>query len=600
MNGDYSNVPTHVQHLSDLFEDRYSFETGVEVKRCSDSPLEELKGKNPERLELQKSFSSLKGFHLSKKNLLQTAVTLRELHSKGSNVSGGMKVKEDHIGFSLAPVKDYSVSIPTYETNDTPKFTLVNRYFRNSLFNGSSYKQEGKTIEIKDACSSCWDRTDHEIPSWRLTETETKESIFYAGRPDTEQRAKIQGIDIFLNELRTGECKGFFPSEDQTIELHYVVDSLTNPTDGLSEWRKKLGAGQALDERKSLEWEMEALKKLRSSKEPIEIEYEGKNYSILLRPMHTHNTVSCMGTFNTFNDTGKALENSINSDSYTQLRALFEKRKGTFNKNLEAFGNEIVARLGDGKNSTSVPVHIRLAMVDMLAKILEVPIVHHCKSVVDRTSGAGAVSVANQIVYEDLKSPKPQFEGKFEEIVSSEKYKNLFHKGLQSQLSVSADLRSAVDPSGELNTKRVLPGFMWHSEPEVQAHGFIPLIPEAGLKQFSLIQKIKNYAKQCFILLIELVFFPITYWLLGLPFVKPTWIKLDKVLNLESNLLSEGGTRPLLEGPANKRFKEDLKKGKEDAKKTLKAKADPLINQLSQKGREAIYGKEPRELELVK
>ena len=493
MSGDYSNLPTQDQHLSDLFKDRYSFETGVVVERCSDSPLEEIKGKNPERNKLQKSFSSYNGHHSSKKNLLQTAVTLREVYSEGSNVSGGMKVKEDHFGFSLAPVKDYSVSIPTDETNDTPKFTLVNRYFRNSLFNGSSYEQEGKTIEIKDACSSCWDRTDHEIPSWRLTETIEGKSIFYAGRPDTEQRAKIQGIDIFLNELRTGECKGFFPSKDQTIELHYVVDSLTNPTDGLSGWRKKLGAGQALDERKSLEWEMDALKKLRSSNEPIEIEYEGIKYSILLRPMHTHNTVSCMGTYNTFNDTGKALENSINSDSYTQLKALFEKRKGTLNENLEAIGDQIVARLGDGKNSTSVPVHIRLAMVDMLAKILEVPIVHHCKSVVDRTSGAGAVSVANQIVYEDLKS-QTQFKGNFEEIVSSEKYKNLFHKGLQSQLSVSADLRSAVDPSGELNTKRVLPGFMWHWEPEVQAHGFIPLIPEAGLKQFSLIQKIKNYA----------------------------------------------------------------------------------------------------------
>jgi len=595
MIGDYSNLPTHVQHLSDLFRDRYSFENGVLVERCTDSPLDELKGINPERNKLQQLFSRLNETHETKEKLLQTAVTLREQHSTGSNVSGGMKIKKEHIGFSLAPVNDYSVSIPTEKTNGQPKFTLFNRYFRNSLFNGSSYVQEGKTIEIKNACSSCWDRTDHEIPSWRLTETETKESIFYAGRPDTEQRAKIQGIDIFLNELRTGKNKGFNHLENQTIELHYVVDSLTNPTDGLSEWRKKLGAGQALDERKSLEWEMEALKNLRSSNEPIEIVYEGTKYSILLRPMHTHNTVSCMGTYNTFNDTGKALENSINSDSYTQLKALFEKRKGTFNKNLEAIGDEIVAKLGDGKNSTSVPVHIRLAMVDMLAKILEVPIVHHCKSVVDRTSGAGAVSVANQIVYEDLISQTPQFTGKFEDIVSSEKYKNLFHKGLQSQLSVSADLRSAVDPLGELNTKRVLPGFMWHWEPEVQAHGFIPLIPEAGLKQFSLIQKIENYAKQCFILLIQLVFFPITKWL-ELPFVKPTWIKLDKVLNLESDLLSEGGTRPLLEGPANKRFKEDLKKGIKDAQMTLKAKADPLKKQLSQKGRKAIYGEEAKDV----
>ncbi len=539
------------------------------------------------RQELFEKFSSVRKVHFASKKAFLDQISSKRLEISGdSNVSGGMKIKKKHIGFSLAPVKDYKATIPTQ--NDSA-FTLTNRYFRNSLFNGSSYVQEGKTITIKDACSSCWDRTDHEIPSWRVTETEKGKSIFYAGRPDTQERAKIQGVDIFLNEIRTGQSKGFKPLENGTIEVHYVVNSLTNPTEGLSKWREKLGAGQSLDERKSLKWEKDSLKALRDSNEPISVTYNGQNYQILLRPMHTHHTVSCMGTYNTLGDKGRKLENTINTDSYSQLKNLFIQRKGTFSRQIETIGDEIVQRLGDGKNSTSVPVHIRLAMVDMLGKILEVPIVHHCKSVVDRTSGGGAVSVANQIVYEDLLHDNPTFVGTFEQIIASDCYKNLFLKGLQSQYSVSADLRSAVDPNGELNTKRVLPGFMWHSLPEVQAHGFIPLIPEAGLKNFSMIRKVANYFMQWIVCILQCTIFLVPTLWLGLPIIKPTWIKLDKVLDLESDLLSEGGTRPLLEGPANESVKKLLKKGADEGKKLLKGKALPLIDQLSDKAREALF-----------
>lgn len=570
---------------SDVFEKRYQFSTGVRVSRLEDSFLQERAKLNPirqalhKRLDLNKSFKTAKEFY-------DYAVSQRKLHSIGNNTTGGLEIKKDHIGFSLAPVQDYEATIPTEKEG----FTIENRYFRNSPFNGAKFQDEdGRTVCIKNANSSPWDRTEFDLQSERLTQKKDGTSIFYAGRPDTLERAKLLGIDMFLNELATGKRKGVVEMGEK-FEFHYIVDSLTNPTAGLSKWRQLPLAPQALDERASLKWEQEALNELYKSNEPLEVEFEGKKHQVLLRPMHVHNTVSCLGTYQFFNDKGRELENSINEASYQKLINFYKKLEN-LPPRLKNFGDEIVEILGSAKKSTDIEVHRRVAMIDMLAKICNLPIAHHCKSVVDRTSGAASVSIVNQLV----------FDGKFlssissfDQILKNNEYKEYYLKAKQTQLSVSGDLRTAVDPSGRLNCKRLLPAFMWRSSPDDQAHGFLPLLPDRALKEFTVAQRIINFAKQILLFLIS----PLTY-LVGLPIIKPTWIKHNKAFDLESFALSENGTRPLLEGPHNKRLKDSLTSSTIFGKKrrtlnefnidVVRKKAWPLFDLLSLKEQKELY-----------
>jgi hypothetical protein len=575
---------------SDVFENRYKFSTGVRVSRLDDSFLQERAKLNPirqdlhKRLDLNKSFKTAKEFY-------DHAVSQRKHLSIGNNTTGGLEIKKDHIGFSLAPVQDYEATIPTKEEG----FTIENRYFRNSPFNGAKFKDEdGQIISIKDANSSPWDRTEFDLQSERLTQKKDRTSIFYAGRPDTLERAELLGIDMFLNELAT-QKRGVVKNGDK-IEFHYIVDSLTNPTAGLSKWRQRIPlAPQALDERASLKWEQEALKKLYASDEPLEVDFKGTKYQVLLRPMHVHNTVSCLGTYQFFNDKGRELENSINEASYENLINYY-KNLENLPQRQKNFGDEIVKILESAKKkSTDIEVHRRVAMIDMLAKICNLPIAHHCKSVVDRTSGAASVSIVNQLVFDEkfLSSISS-----FDEILKNEEYKEYYLRAMQTQLSVSGDLRTAVDPSGRLNCKRLLPAFMWRSSPDTQAHGFLPLLPDRALKEFTVAQRIINFAKQIFAFLIS----PLTYCLLGLPVIKPTWIKHNKAFDLESAALSENGTRPLLEGPHNKRLKDSLtsstifgKKKKAlndfniDVIDVVRKKAWPLFSLLSLKEQKELY-----------
>jgi hypothetical protein len=571
---------------SDVFEKRYQFSTGVKVSRFEDSFLQERAMLNPirqalhKRLDLKKSFGTAKEFY-------DHTVLQRKLHSIGNNTTGGLEIKKDHIGFSLAPVQDYEATIPTEEEEG---FTIENRYFRNSPFNGAKFTDEdGQAVCIKNANSSPWDRTEFDLQSERLTQKKDGTSIFYAGRPDTLERAKLLGIDMFLNELATKKRKGVVDKGD-TIEFHYIVDSLTNPTAGLSKWRQLPLAPQALDERASLKWEQEALNKLYASNEPLEVDFEGKKYQVLLRPMHVHNTVSCLGTYQFFNDKGRELENSINEASYHKLINYYKELKN-LPPRLKNFGDEIVQILESAKKSTDIEVHRRVAMIDMLAKICNLPIAHHCKSVVDRTSGAASVSIVNQLVYDEkFLSSIPSFD----QILKDNEYKEYYLKAMQTQLSVSGDLRTAVDPSGRLNCKRLLPAFMWRSSPDTQAHGFLPLLPDRALKEFTVAQRIINFAKQIFLFLIS----PLTC-LVGLPVIKPTWIKHNKAFDLESDALSEKGTRPLLEGPHNKRLKDSLTSSTIFGKKrrtlndfnidVVRKKAWPLFNLLSLKEQKELY-----------
>jgi hypothetical protein len=544
---------------ADLFKRGYSFTTGVETKIVSQesdhSAEPHLDADTMASLETRAEFAN---------GILQERL---EKQKNDPKAFGGLKPKIGHIPFSLQ--KAPGIRQSTIPTPSNGNFSILVRLFNHlNKLNGRSFKDEqGLTHTVRDAPPSCWDRTapDDAVPGARVVEAEGGDSIFYGGRPDLKERAVILGKEIFKNEFNqeTNTGKGIKRNEDGTYELHYLVGSVTNTLPGLSEWRKYVpGAGQALDERDSLQLEVQTLNDLYNSKDPIEIEIGGEKRKVFLKPMHTHCMVSCFSFYKFFKNSGQDLENKINSTGYQQLIAYYNSMDKTHvTDQQQAWATEIIERLQSQKESTAIAPHLRLAMVDMLAQICKVPVVLHCKSVVDRTSGAGAVSIANRMVLDGKMNVT--LGQKFADIIKEDQYKENFVKGLQAQLSTSSDLRSAVNLDGSMNTDRVLPGYEWHEGVDSVAFTFAEFIPKDGLKLITTMQKVKNYAIQLFVFTITLLAYSIGVGsLLKLPIVRPTWLKPTHTFDHESKVLSENGTRPLLVGPHHRRMKTALKKAK--------------------------------------
>jgi hypothetical protein len=540
---------------ADLFKRDYSFGTGVKTQIVS-----------------QESDHSASP-HLDGGSLKTRAEFVKEIYQarlakteKDPKAFGGLKPKIGHILFSLQKAPGIRQSTIPASKGD---FSIWVRLFNHlNKLNGQSFKDEQDLPHtVRDASPSCWDRTapDDAVPGARVVEAEGGDSIFYGGRPDLKERAEILGKEIFKNEWTSGKKKGIKDNRDGTYELTYLVGSLTNTLPGLSEWRKYVpGAGQALDERDSLQLEVKTLKELYERSEPIEIYIDGAKRKVFLKPMHTHCMVSCFSFYKFFKNSGQDLENQINSMGYQQLIAYYNsmvKDEAQVTPQQKAWADEIIETLNPKKESTAIAPHLRLAMVDMLAQICKLPVVLHCKSVVDRTSGAGAVSIANRMVL-DGKMTGTEHK-KFADIIQENQYKENFVKALQAQLSTSSDLRSAVNLDGSMNTDRVLPGYEWHEGVDSVAFTFAEFIPKDGLKLITTMQKVKNYAIQLFVFTITLLAYCIGVGqLLKLPIVRPTWLKPTHTFDHESKVLSEDGTRPLLVGPHHRRMKTALKKAK--------------------------------------
>jgi hypothetical protein len=577
---------------ADLFKQEYSFTTGVKTQIVS----QESDHSAEPHLD-EKTMASLKKRAEFVKEIYQARLAETE---KDPKAFGGLKPEIGHILFSLQ--KAPGIRQSTIPTLSNGNFSIWVRLFNHlNKLNGQSFKDEqGLTHTVRDASPSCWDRTapDDAVPGARVVEAENKDSIFYGGRPDSEKRAVILGEEIFKNEWTSGKKKGIKDNGDGTYELTYLVGSLTNTLPGLSEWRKYVpGAGQALDERDSLQLEVKTLNNLRQNSEPIKIVIDGREYKVRLKPMHTHCMVSCFSFYKFFKNSGQDLENKINSTGYQQLIAYYnsmDKDKAQVTPQQKAWADEIIKTLKSEEESTAIAPHLRLAMVDMLAQICKLPVVLHCKSVVDRTSGAGAVSIANRMVLDGkMNGTEDQ---KFADIIKENQYKQNFVKALQAQLSTSSDLRSAVNLDGSINTDRVLPGYEWHEGVDTVAFTFAEFIPKGGLKPITTMQKVKNFAIQLFVFTITLLAYCIGVGkLLKLPLVRPTWLKPTQTFDHESYVLSEDGTRPLLVGPHHRRMKEALKKEKKSGK------LDPsTLEVMQQKAILQGHGFSPKEIARLK
>lgn len=545
------------QRQAEMFSPNgFSFD-GVQIKRLLDKPKSNL---NPKRKALNYRMGRDMRFE-SRSLMFDSIMKGRNLRVKDDpNVCGKLKIKKEDAIFSEHSVNDFESTINELrsDNHNSSEFAYDTRYFYNSELNGLSYTEDGKKVTVDSCVCSPWDRSGLDLHSARLSETKDKKSIFYAGRPDTDKRLELQGIDIFLNELETKHRKGFVHRENGVIELHYIIDSLSTVTQGVGQIAGLLGS---LDEGKSLEWERAAIKKARKNNKPLQVVHNGKTYPVLLRPIQVHNSVSFFASYNFLEF---SVEDQINRNGYKKLMELYELRlrDGHIEQKWQQVGAEIIKELRKHKDSTKIDAGMRIAMIDMLSKICNLPIVHHCKSVVDRTTGAAAVSIVNQMLFDrkfDLVGES------FIKTVESELYKHLFVRALKSQLPVSSDVRSAVNINGTINTKRVLPGLEWHTGDTMVAFGFSKLMPEEALRKIPTWKKVGVYVVTLLAFLpslfLSLVVRAVTLNHVIIPIILPTWLKPKYSFDHHSELLSEGGTRPVLNGPHNNEVKKSIKAG---------------------------------------
>lgn len=415
-----------------------------------------------ERREITEPTTSPEYIYPSREAMIKAAIASRP--------STPIQPKEKHACYSDIPRANFDASItlkePLLGLETGTSLTFENKYYHHSEFNGRAYMDDdGHVHTVHDAVASSWDRSTNDLMMARVLLDENG-SIFYGGRPDTVERAKQQAEDIFRTELQLKEKgKGIKKLDDHTYELTYVVNSLTNGGE--------LQNPGLLNERESLLAEMKALQSINGKS--IEIEIDGEMVTVWLHPIHTHHMVSFWTRFaDLFSGeiSGLKIEGEINDIGYKKIKEIAQLHPENRGLILGA-----IAQLDE-----DLPVQERLMLIDLLAHLCNLPIAHHCKSIVDRTSIGGGVSTINHYIAHGKirldQIPKDDQENYLPHLLCrNEEYKHLFVATLAIQHQVSKDARMGIRPDGTIEGREQL-GLNYHYDTFGTVPAALALMPE--------------------------------------------------------------------------------------------------------------------------
>lgn len=299
---------------------------------------------------------------------------------------------------------------------DDSQLQTDHNFAKNSPMNGQSFIQDGKTVQVVQgiACSS--DREVENTGNLRVVQTQSKESICYTGRADSDKKALEQASFLFFNELKTrgkGITKTTGASGNTVYQLDYVATSLLS-TPWI--WGTK-SAIAPFPEREYVEKERAAFQKLKESG-LLTIEdpnCPGSTYQVKFNP------ILFSRSFNMFNRyenwlppfmTGMSYSQRVSAEGYAELEALVEHRINQLNTTPSA--EQKIQAIKDTLKTLKVHQdhhHLRpeeeIIARDYLCKLLGIPLIYHCKSSTDRTSITNALSSALQ-QWIDLKLSIPK------------------------------------------------------------------------------------------------------------------------------------------------------------------------------------------------
>jgi hypothetical protein len=387
----------------------------------------------------------------------------------GRRQNRGKKLK--HVAYAHIPRASFKGKVQ----KGTESYSVRNNYFYRGSLNGKYYRgSDGKVHKVHHAITSSWDRSSPDLHMAKvLVDKKTKESICYGSRPDTLSRARKQAKDIFRTEMESHFYKGI-TRDPKTGEytLTYVVDSLTNPV--------KIQNPTLLNERESLLSQIKALYEL--SQKPITID----GCVVHLKPIHVHHTLSVFGEIGKIlpdSISGKDIERGINKRGYGALIQYAEKFANKLKTTDPAKQTIILDTVHFLKKSSSLSVSERLIIVDFLTQICNLPIAHHCKSIVDRTSVASSVAMLNHFIKGGRLIDKIPKEGErfaIHKLLNDENYKKAFVSFMNINHQVSLDARVGILPDGKTLVGRKELGLNLKSG-IFAATGAIPFFPKEAI-----------------------------------------------------------------------------------------------------------------------
>ncbi len=334
-------------------------------------------------------------------------------------------------------------------SDDTLKTTHL--FAKNSSLNGLSFQDdEGKTVVLDCAITSSSDRKSPTVGNMRRIFNPQGTTIAYTGRVDSHEKAEEQAKFLFFQEMgskRKGITEVKQPDGSVRYELDYVVDSVLS-----TPWwfGKKIPKVIAYPERKYTEDELQALQQLQE-KGWMEIQdpSSGKTYTVRFRPMLFSGDLNVFLRLEQFlppSFTGESRAREISRQGFAQLKRLSMQRLEHWKQN-----NLFPEKTKILESSLSLlECHMQSACLqpeeevlhrDLVCKMLDIPIVYHCKSSTDRTSILVAISSTLQ-QWIDLKLPLS------DTILQDELWKELFMANWTAGHQIT---RYARDTKGTVN-----------------------------------------------------------------------------------------------------------------------------------------------------
>ncbi len=309
----------------------------------------------------------------------------------------------------------------------------THRFAKNSPLNGQSYWEDGKVVYLDNAIASTSDRTVEGTGNLRVVRSHDGRSICYAGRVETVRKALEQASFIFFQELHsTG--RGITRTVDEKGQPVYQLDYLVNSFLSSPWFMRKETTMFPFPEREFTEMEVIALEAIRQKGFILMIDPNDptKTYRVCLNPMlfsRSFNFILNLEAFMPSFVTGESRAKEISETGYDELFKLADRQIDALRA--EASPESVTKIQEIARACNSLKQHMQkktlqseeeLVIRMYLCQLLNLPAVHHCKSSLDRTSIAVALSSALQ-QWLDLRLPIPD---PIETLVQDWRFKELF------------------------------------------------------------------------------------------------------------------------------------------------------------------------------
>lgn len=363
-------------------------------------------------------------------------------------------------------------------------------FSKNSPVNGQSFRRDGKVIFLSQAICSPNDRKSPNTTNLRVVQTKDKESICYAGRPETMRKALEQGSFIFLNELKT-KGKGITKTIDENSQPVYRLDYVVNSTLSMPWIWSRKSLISPFPERACVEEERQAFLDL-IEKGPVTIEdpdRPGMKYRVHFNPILFSRSSDIFAKVSQWLPpffTGHSRSGEISEEGLTRLKALANAKLKNMDAEKAHRIHTLIQRLEKNLEKYNLLPEEEWLIRDYLCKLLEIPCVYHCKSSTDRTGIANAISSGLK-QWIDLKLALP---GNLCELLKDERFKELFATNWMAGHQITRYARGAEGTvAGETFNNKNL-GYTL-SRGIIQNPLITRLLPERYLKEFPTADKVK-------------------------------------------------------------------------------------------------------------